>query len=708
MGSLTSELIVRLIDGISGPAKGAGASLKGFLNIEKQVANQLKNSGSNYNFGKAFSTEIGKLKLSAKELDTVGRDFERFQQRLRASSQKMRASEYVGALDAWKSRTLSNITAVRAASEEAEKARAKLYRGWRGGARMAAGALGVGSAAYAANRTIRGTITAGAGNEREGARDYLAGLSAADSARLKARALGLSAKYPSVDSQSMHQSLRETAMSMRSVDKASDLGDTLAQGLVVLQSLKGKDEAIKESAKFFSALDTLGKNLDGGEVKELFNGYLKALGVEGVDLNLGDLKQISQMSKSAGPGLSNRFLTATAPGLQGDMGAKRLGTALGSEVAQIIGDRATKKAKAAQAEFGLRDENGWKNGRKIMTDPDKYAWEDLIPAIQKKGVDPDDIPAVTKAMNQIFSNQVVSDLFTKMITQRQQYQAKSGQYDLAPGLEAAGPLRGKDPFVSLEGLMAQLRNFASTLAEGPMQKAIPALNSFADAIARLTGQLANNPDLAAAAGLGTGAATAAGGVGLALAARKAYQWFKGSGAATAAAEGVASTAAAEGGASASMLSRFGMLGRLAQVPLWSGARVLDDDYFKRKAFEYKSKAGGNGASGSFDGGASGSFGESDIWKGGAKPVDFLDQSDKAATAGTSTGEAYKTAITAALSGVDALIDAAVQRWTAKLGFNASPTITPKIGDVPGKGASLQGVGAKQQAAHADYGFSTTG
>ena len=706
MPSLMSQLIVSLIDRVSGPAKGAGAALKGLGNIEKQLQSQLKSGASNYNWGKTFSAEIGKLKLSAKELDAVAKDFERFQQRLRSGAQRMRASEYVGAMDAWKTRTLSNIRAVRAAAEEAERARERMFKGWRGGARFAAGALGVGGAAYTVNRGARASVTATAGNLREGARDYLAGLSPAETARLKARSLGLSAQYPSVDMQTMHQSLRETAMSMRSVDKASELGETLAQGLVVLQSLKGKDEALKESAKFFSALDTLGKNLDPGEVKQLYDGYLKALGVEGVDLNLADLKMIAQKSKSAGPGLSNRFLMMTAPGLQGDIGASRLGTALGSEVAQIIGDRATKKSKAAQAEFGLRDKNGWKDQRKIMTDPDKFAWENLIPALKKKGIDPDDIPGVTKAMNQIFSNQMVSDLFTKLITQREQYQAKSAQYEAAPGLGAADKLRANDPFVALEGMMGQLRNAASTLAEGPMQKAVGMLNGLTDAIARMTDTLAKNPELASKAGLATGAAAVAGGAGAIALARKTYQWFTGSGSSAA---GAAAGDVAGGAATASRWGIMGrLLGRAALAPNWSGGRVMDSPEMMQALQNWRSRQSlPKDEPGYWGDGASGFMPGKSIWTDGTSPIQHLDASGQASSAGAKTGEAYKSAIDTALQGVDAKIQAAVQRWIGMLTFSAHPTITPNISAPAGqKSGALETTKAKQHAMFADYGFNT--
>ncbi|ACI92726.1 hypothetical protein OCAR_5595 [Afipia carboxidovorans OM5] len=721
MGSLTSSLIISLIDRVSGPAKGVGAALKGVAAAEKKLGS----GGTSKKFdGLAGSLEraqkaakglefvdlrktFSSFNLTSREIRAITKDFDALQRAVRG----MKASDQLGALRIWRDATVRDLRAVRHETHRLQAVRERAASTFRRSVRNGVGYMTGGSLTYGAYRAGRAGVEATAGNVREGARDYLAGLSPTESARLKATALGLSGRYPSVSMESMHQSLRETATSMRSVDKAVEMGDTLARGLVVLQSLKGKDEALKESAKFFSALDTLGKNLDPGEVRELFHGYLKALGVEGVDLNMADLKLIAQKSKSAGPGLSNRFLMATAPGLQGDMGAARLGTALGSEVAQIIGDRATKKAKAAQSRYGLRNGRGWIDSRKIMTDPDKFAWENLIPALKKKGIDPDDVPAVTKVMNEIFSNQMVSDLFTKMITQRQQYQGKSEQYEKAPGLDAAQALRGKDPFVALQGLTSSLLNFVSVAGEGGMKSAVSGLNSLADAIGNLTQKLADNPKLATGAALGTGAAAVGGGIGTALGLRGLYRWF------TKPAAGGAGAAAAGSGALGAA-AKFGLKRVLGPIGLAWGLYELVNgftgdnsrgggDASSRAASASRAKAAYSSGMNPWMTGETLPTGKgSDIWGGGAKPVDFLDGSVKAAGAGQKTGEAFKSALEAELSRVDATIAAAVQRWTGMLGFSVSPTITPNISNPPAQRQG--GLSGSKHAMHADYGFGTTG
>jgi hypothetical protein len=430
--------------------------------------------------------ELRRLKLTERELQSVRKAQSALQSQLLADPVGRRASNYFRALDDWKSRTVNHWREVKANVDETEKSHRRFFASAGRFALMAGGGIG---AAYAVGQAARAGAKAAAESQREGARDYLAGLTDTESERLKDEAQLASSRYRSVDATTMHERLRDTAMSTRSVDKAMELSDVIAQGTTVLQSLKGKDQAIEEGRKFFSALDVLGKNIDPKEVKELFDGYIKALGVEGADMDLGGALSFARQSRAAGGALSNRFLMTTAPGLMRDLGDPQLGTALATALSQNIGGRATKESKATQQAYGLRDANGkFLNSDLAIRDPDKWAWDVLMPALQKKGVDVNDNLKVTEAVSKLFSNRVVGDVFSKLITQREQYQAKAEQYGKAPGLSAAGALPGKDPFVAWESAAAQLRNVAAALdtVSGASVKATSGLTSLAEGASSLT------------------------------------------------------------------------------------------------------------------------------------------------------------------------------------------------------------------------------
>lgn len=439
-----------------------------------------------------FNAELQRLKLSEKELQDVRVRRQRMMDELQRS--RPRADHYFRAQNDWMDREVNHWRKMKAGIDEAAVA----HKRWRQTIVGAAGGVAMRGAAmlggaYAVARTTRAGISAAGTNQRESARDYLAGMTPEDSKRIEAAALGASRRYQSVDSQTMHERLRDTAMGMRSTDKAIEMADTIGQMTTVLQSLKGKDKAIEEGRKFFAALDVLGKNLDPKEVRELADGYIKALGVEGADMDLGGVLQFARQSRAAGGLLSNRFLMTTMPGLARDLGDAQLGTSLSTSLNQNIGGRATKESKAAQQAMGLRDKNGnFLNSRLAMSDPDRYAWEVLMPAMRKAGVNTDDDLAVTQSLAKLFSNRTVQDAFAKLINQSAQYQGKAEQYNRAPGLNAAGELMKRDPFVAYEAVFSQLRTLAG---QAPiMNAAAGALNSLAGAIANLnqtieTGQL---------------------------------------------------------------------------------------------------------------------------------------------------------------------------------------------------------------------------
>lgn len=493
----------------------------------------------------SFARSLRDLKATSREMEIINRSARDFNAALKAGG-PMKASKYFDSLSFWREKTIGNLRAVRAEMERTEAIHRRFSGPIGNGARMAVGALGVGSAAYLANRAGRGIVSAGSVSVREGARDYLAGLSDEESGRIKRRSGELSAKYPSIAASTMHERLRDTAMSMRSLDKAFEVDDAIARGTVVLQSLKGKDQAIEEGRKFFRGLDVLGKNQDPKQVESLFNGYVKALGVEGADLNLGDVFQVAKQSRAAGLALSDRFLMSTAPGLIGDMGAPQVGTALASGLAQAIGGRATKESKAFQQSAGLRDKSGNFLDKTLMqSDPDRYAWTRLIPAMQKKNINADDATGVTEFLSKAFSNRTVADLLGKLILQRQQYQDKSRQYDQAPGLVAAGELPRRDPFAAAGGFISQLKNTAAALAEPVFPLATSSLNYFTSALGGAANRFANG-DKGDKIGIGLGTAmlggfTAYGGI---KAYRGILQWLTGTGALTGSAAALNASAAA--------------------------------------------------------------------------------------------------------------------------------------------------------------------
>jgi hypothetical protein len=482
MASLTSQLIISLIDRVSPSAKVAAGSLKQI----GAAATQLGQTGSGLmSWGKTFENELNKLKLSPREFDRVRESWEQLSKSLKSGG-PMRASKFLGAQEAWQANTLENIRRIRREYEWAHRAQGAFARGLKFGAGM----LGVGGVGYAVQRGVRFAAGATADYVQQDAHDYLGGLSAIETAQIRAKSLAASAVYPEIDATTLRERLRDMYQATGSMDKTFALADSIARAQVVLQSLKGKEGALNEMRQFGKALDSIGKLVDPGEFQGILDGYIRALGVEGADLNMGDLYQVLKMAKSAGVSLSSDFLTQVVPGLVQDMGAARVGTALGTSIKELIGDRGTKKSRDMQQKFGIRDERGNIIDRDLlMSNPLEYSTKHLIPAMDRNGIDSKNTMAVAEFMNKLFSNQLVADIYTKIITQIDQYARKREQYARAPGLEAADHLRSKDPYVALEGTWSQLRNFAAILASDQMQNAVSVLNGVSSALAMFSTNL---------------------------------------------------------------------------------------------------------------------------------------------------------------------------------------------------------------------------
>lgn len=671
MGNVVSQLVVRLVDQVSAPAHKAAAGLKQIDNSLAAIRKGTLPLGSN------LYRELEKVKASASQIAAVERSWSDLQRKLR-DSPIYKADHYFRATQAWHNRTLADIRAMR--------------REYEGVGKAAAGVAAVVAGSYALRRVAGAGIRAGANNQREDARDFLAGLSIADTMRLRAGAASMSGRYKSLDWASAHERLRDTAMSMGSVDKALDLSDTIGAGNTVLQSLKGPQAAIEESRKFFKALDTLGKNVDAGEVRSLYDGYIKALGVEGADMNLGDLFTLAKRSKSGGASLSNEFLMSIAPSLMQDMGPDRVGTAIGSMVSQIVGGRATRQSKEAQRQFGLRDAKGRVVGRDLLlSNPFTYTNEVLIPALKKRGVDVSNDGAVVAALAKLFSNQSVADLFGKMITQNPQYQRKSGQYRRGPGLDAANSLPGRDPYVAYEGLLAQLRNLGANLSEHLMGPATAGLNSLSEVINKLAKASEGAGSAVALVGAALGALTAAIAVGSTTLKSIMPGIF---GTATAGVGGVAGTAGAvaAGGAAASVVAteivkahkeEFRAVAENPMLGALSGDTGLAAAIINAPEIAESIRQAAEEAARKKLDGRPNDFNFSDM----ARPAE-------AGAAGSESGAGFRSGLKSELEAAEQDVAASVQRMLDMLNFRASPTVTPKVNapaTAPGKQSSLDGI-----------------
>lgn len=710
--STTAQLIISLIDKVSGPAKQAAAALtgvgkaaetlassanaKGVDNLTasvKKAADAAKGmqKGFQADWSKGFSAEIDKLALSAKKLEEVKRSWKDLLASLQSAG-KVRPNDFLPALDAWEKKTLSGLKRVQREAERTGRSTSRLTSG----AQWAAGALGVGGSAYAANRVGRASVKAAADYGREGARNYLAGMTPAEIAESKVLAGKYSAQFPSLDQAQIQERIRNMRSFAGSLEAAKPLLEDHLRALVVLQSIKGRERSMDEMQSFMKGLDVLGKNDDPKSIAGLTNAYVKALGVDS-DLDMGAFASFARRSKAAGASLSNEFLGAVVPTFLQDMGGPQLGTALGTEVAAMIGGRATKESKSFQKSVGLRDKKGRVVDEKLLgSNPYEWARKYVPDAMRRAKMNPEDEQDVMKFMTRNFSDQTVANLFTKFITQASQVERNKALYGNAPGMDqAAAALPGKDPYVAWEGFLSQLKNLAATAADPLIPAATTTLNGLAGAISALAKAAAENPT---AAGATTGALAAGGGALAtyfgAKTVQQAWRFIRGG---APGAGGAGALAAEAGGAAAANASRFGALATRFAGPLGAiitgagGAYHIYDTYHQetgtlgdrlkrqrggktvretlREAFEEDRKRQGVGW-----GQGPAPYSTPEPWP--DKPVP--DRSGDAGAAGQRTGEAFRQSLSRELDEALAEATAKINQLIQKMSFTASPTISPTV------------------------------
>ncbi|WP_336814913.1 hypothetical protein [Bosea sp. MMO-172] len=681
-------------------------------------------------WGDRFQRELDKLKVAPREFVRIEKSWNSMHRAL--STAPRNAAFQLGAIKAWETDVLKSLRRV---DREQKRVNGRL-----------GGALGVAGGGYAVQRVGRASIRFGADSKREDSRDFLAGLSQSESERLRKASFDLSARFPAIDATTLHERLRDTAMAMRDVGKAIDFGDTLAQSQVVLESLKGRDAAVDEGRKFFKGLDTLGV-IDPKRMKTLLDGWTKALGVEGADLDMGGFLAMVRQSRSAGANLSDRFLMLLAPQLAQDMGDAQLGTSLASGLSQVVGGRATKESKALQTKYGLRDAKGrFLDESTFLSDPFAYLTKTALPALAKKGVNTGDDKALVSLFQKLLSNRTVSDLFTKMATQREQYESKIAAYEKAPGLAGSDKLMKDDPFVAWSGFTSQMNNLVTSLTSPLMPAATSALNGLSSGIAGLAKSLSENKNVAATAGIGAGAAGVAGAGWLSWRGAKAAGEWLGLSSAKEVGARLPFEAATKAGPSAigSIAKTLGfgaaMLGVNAGVKAATGrdplaeasglitrvkggaltaedtANVKASQDALRKALGLESFFNwieGKGKPKTFDGvyardftlGSKGGFsrtgtvtppsriGHMSNWDAKAvapgpigKSVDvaksFEEQVARITEAGRSSGSGFTSSLNDELLKAESSVTSLVQRLKSALSFTVSPTVSLKIGGAP--------------------------
>lgn len=509
------NLILRLQENVSVGAKRAANALRGLDAAAAHVGKS--NSGAaklkqqidgitaaaqrmaSVPWGANVQAQFNRLGAGARDLDRIRRSWDELQSRIRDGglTGRLRTNE----IAAWRQSVVGHLTAVRAQARSTQSAFAAMQRSMANAMKPVYTAAGLGTGSYVAGRLGRAGLTAASERQREYFRQEMAGIPADEREKIALRAAQLSQQFPSVSATEIMEMARSGRNTMGDTDRGLAILEAMTKGQVTLQSARGVDTASTMMIRLIRGIDNLGQNASGElgirNTQDIIDGVIKAVQIEGRELDPGALFDFARRAKIAGPALDTKFIMNAAPAFMQDMTAQGFGAALSSAYQSfVIGARSvnSKATLAEQRRIGIRQGPG--HGTLIDSGEfgrDPYSWvkKNLIPRLEKDGVNLSDDTAVAEAVAKLSNNTNATGLITRMIQQREQIDRLMGLYAGSKGIAAAPEAAGKDPFVAYEGVQSSLKNLAAAIGEGVMPTIVPGLNALSGAINSLASGIPN-------------------------------------------------------------------------------------------------------------------------------------------------------------------------------------------------------------------------
>lgn len=443
-------------------------------------------------WGANMQRQMERFGASAREIDAVRSSWDRLQARLSAGgiSGKLRTNE----IAAWRNATIGHFTAVRASAASTDAQIAKLNRSLSGTVRNA---LLMSGAGYGGFNLGRSGIEAGATYEDLKLRLDNVGWAKDVQDKIIAEANRLAPRFGQSRA-TMLETLIEGAISS---DKPLDVlkkSDTLGRSIVMESLYGGTGRAVEGVRNLDKARDNLGIE-DPAKVRQFYDNYFRAKSVLGADLNPDQYRQAIQYARTAGKVVDMKFLATTLPSIIAETKGGDAGTQLRAAFDQFIVGRASKQAKAMQAEYGLRDKRGRLVGEEKFSNPIAWVNDVVAKKLEKRGqlkrdetgrVAGDGKVVLARVLGQLTNNRLSSDFLYRLIDQAELYERQGRQMrESRGGLDSADKVLQESPSMSWQSLQSSLQNAASSITEPLWSTILPGLNGLSGGINSLATSL---------------------------------------------------------------------------------------------------------------------------------------------------------------------------------------------------------------------------
>ena len=419
-------------------------------------------------------------------------------------------------------------SARRHAHEQAEHARHVRQHGVVNlAATAAAGYVGVHGVIHTAERAAH----AGAEVQRERVKLEAAGVPAAERQHITDESLRLAVEAKNVTQASVMELWKEMRSVMTDPHEVDHIIGPMVKAKSILDANDSTGTASHGLGLLIKGAESIGAAKDPERFSHLLDGYVKAMQVMGKTITPEGIYEMQKYSKAAGARWSDRFILTTAQSLGQEMGGSTAGNSIQMAQKQIVGGMQNQHSKAKEfARIGLIDEKnldylksgevkGVKAGVKhavkgddlAATDLDKWVYTVLLPALQKAGVkkEGDQLAWIQKNFTS-----TAADVISKMVTQRESFEAHAHQYQAASGTKGQA-LNRDDALTGLQSVSKSLETFAGVVTAPVMKDAAHGLDAIAGRIGSFSTSLEAfnkaHPDIAkyeGGAALGAGLAGA--------------------------------------------------------------------------------------------------------------------------------------------------------------------------------------------------------
>ena len=333
-------------------------------------------------------------------------------------------------------------------------------------------------------RAVMKGVEGGANIQKEDIANRVAGIPQNERAAADRQAVELSAKYANLNTEGVLHLYRELRSVLKDTAEVPKMLDVVARTKSAMEA-GGLDSGGLVYA--LKAAELLGNASSPAKMEKYLDAFVKAQQVEGKTITPEALFDFAQQLKASAPNLSPEFVNTLGPLLAQEMQGGRAGTSI-QQFEKQIGGGFQGQLHAAAKEFvhiGLAKPDdfeksksgqilGMKPGHSVTgadlanTDPDKWVYNVLVPALHKAGFDSQD--KMIKELPRLFPNSNAANLVAKLIQQQEQWAAKAERVAAGEGINAyKDQMEGAG--VAFKALETQLTDFASVL-DGPAMQDI--------------------------------------------------------------------------------------------------------------------------------------------------------------------------------------------------------------------------------------------